>query len=1030
MPRGAGNHELVLPSVVENVASSKLDTQKDIADSSLPLGSTGPSAMGRLRIDDGDELARGGMGSVHRVADPGIRRWVALKRVDAGQARRTPEVAHLLLEEAQITGQLEHPGIVPVHELGASEDGKPYYSMRFIHGRNLQSAVEAYHKEAKARGPDEVAHLRLLQVFLNLCQTVAYAHSRGVLHRDLKPENVMVGEYGETLLVDWGLAKVIGTPEPVVVADSTTRPVQLTGVTEATKTASGAIKGTPGYMSPEAADGATDQVDKVSDVYLLGATLYHILTGRPPRTGKNAVAIVLQAREKPPPGPRTLNPAIPRPLDAICNKAMAFRKADRYQSAQALAEDMQRYLAGEPVTAYREPFLEQAWRWMKKHRQTLTWAGAGVVVLAVALFGLVKWRQIEAERAEERRVAKEEQEALEARRREAQDRADLAQKQDEARGRLLKFRRLADETRFYAAIPDPIGEQAPAFRDVEGADARGRQALALVADWGPDLAGLPLPEERAALRDEAAGLMLLLAQAQARRATDHAGARDVLALLKRSEGLRAPSASWYGLRARAHRLLGEVGKAAEDQRKADDPKTTRTAEDHYLQGVAFQAESNRTGGADSEGDTGKVTREKSARQAMEQYRAALRIEPNHFWANMNLASSHFALGAPAEAAETLSSCVALRPAAPWGFALRGMALMSLNRAADARADLDRAIALSPDFRMPRLNRGVAFWVQDRLDEALADFEAVLRPPQDQRLIEGAYYKGQVHVQRGQFKEALAAFDEVTAARRAFPSLHLFRARSFLSLGDPKNALAALDRFLDPGEGYDPESAAAHGRRGRELRMMIPKLPAAAKRQALLLAHAQLEAAAKAGTGSAAVLEDLGAIQEQMGQTAKSVESYTESLRLDPKGIKTRVKRGWAQADLMPPRYDDARDDFEEALKQDPTHAEAYAGLGYVQACRKAAAEARRAAGLALLHGAGDYIVLHNVACIYAKLAQADPKQAKDFEDIALDLLRREVELWKKGGKGPNALQLIRQEPSFHKALKDRRDFRSLFPADA
>src|SRR5262249_35900552 len=153
-------------------------------------------------------------------------------------------------------------------------------------------------------------------------------------------------------------------------------------------------------ISPEAAAGAHDEVDQVSDVFLLGATLYHLLTGQAPRQGKKPMKIVAEARTKPPPPPRSVHPGVPRPLEAICLKAMAFKKADRYQRAQALADDLQRYLAGEPVTAYQETLVEQGWRWMKKHRQALTWAVAGLAVLAAGLFGLFKWQQIEAERAE------------------------------------------------------------------------------------------------------------------------------------------------------------------------------------------------------------------------------------------------------------------------------------------------------------------------------------------------------------------------------------------------------------------------------------------------------------------------------------------------------------------------------------------------------------------------------------------------------------------------------------------------------
>jgi Flp pilus assembly protein TadD len=265
-----------------------------------------------------------------------------------------------------------------------------------------------------------------------------------------------------------------------------------------------------------------------------------------------------------------------------------------------------------------------------------------------------------------------------------------------------------------------------------------------------------------------------------------------------------------------------------------------------------------------------------------------------------------------------------------------------------------------------------------------------------------------------------------AAKRLFSSLHLFRARALLAQSKQEEAVAALDAFLAGGGAFDSEAAAAYGRRGALLRrVLVPKMTGPARRRALQLARAQLEKAVEGDVPNAMVYEDLGAVLEQLGQVAPAVVAYTEALKLVPDDAKVRVKRGWAYADLRPPQYDKAKDDFAQVVKQDPSHAEANAGLGYIQACRKAPAEARVAAGRALLHGAGDYLVLHNVACVYAKLAQTDGDHAAEYEDLAIENLRRAVELWRRGGTGPDEIKLIENEPTFHPDLRARPEFKQL-----
>ena len=224
--------------------------------------------------------AQGGLGEVFLALDPELDRQVALKELRASHAF-DPVSQSRFLREAKITGRLEHPGIVPVYALGRHADGRPYYAMRFIEGETLKQAIERFHAhETASRDPAEreLAFRRLLRSVIDACNAVAYAHSRGVVHRDLKPENIMLGRFGETLVVDWGIAKSLADPDGEAVDESPHGAV----ADDSSLTRPGSAIGTPQYMSPEQAAGDLDRVEPASDVYSLGATLYCLLVGHGP----------------------------------------------------------------------------------------------------------------------------------------------------------------------------------------------------------------------------------------------------------------------------------------------------------------------------------------------------------------------------------------------------------------------------------------------------------------------------------------------------------------------------------------------------------------------------------------------------------------------------------------------------------------------------------------------------------------------------------------------------------------------------
>jgi serine/threonine protein kinase/Flp pilus assembly protein TadD len=325
--------------------------------------------------------ARGGLGQVSVALDKELGREVAFKEIQDQHADKQDHRTRFQLE-AEITGGLEHPGIVPVYSLGHDVTGRPFYAMRFIRGDNLHDAIKEFHgaDQDTKRDPGErsLALRKLLGRFLDVCNAIAYAHSRGVLHRDLKPGNIMLGDYGETLVVDWGLAKLLDAPD-VTDVEGMLHPASASGSIE---TLAGTAVGTPAYMSPEQATGRLDQLGPASDVYSLGATLYALLTGRPPYEGQSEEVVARVPRGDFPP-PRRVDPRIPAALEAICLKAMALDPAARYPTPKALADDVEHWLADEPVSAHPERLPAKVQRWMRRHKSATLSAAAALVAISV-----------------------------------------------------------------------------------------------------------------------------------------------------------------------------------------------------------------------------------------------------------------------------------------------------------------------------------------------------------------------------------------------------------------------------------------------------------------------------------------------------------------------------------------------------------------------------------------------------------------------------------------------------------------------
>jgi serine/threonine protein kinase/Tfp pilus assembly protein PilF len=353
-------------------------------------------------------IGHGGMGAIYAVFENDIHRNVAMKVMleDSGHSEHAR-----FIQEAQITGQLEHPNIVPVHELGTDSEGRPYFTMKMVRGRSL-AALLASLKRRDSANPAEYSQSRLLAILVSVCNATAFAHSKGIIHRDLKPSNIMLGNFGEVMVMDWGLAKTLGTPGDAQAKKQSAVPVnasvQMPDAEAAVDaemssivwnyrnesgagTVQGTVTGTPVYMSPEQARGEISNIDIRSDIYALGAILYEIVTLSPPVHGKTVKEILANAGKGQIDRPELTAPGrpIPKELSAIAMKALAFDKSARYQSAEDLRNDIERFLQGGSVSAREDNFLESVVKLVKRNKPVfVTSLVAALVILTVAGIGL------------------------------------------------------------------------------------------------------------------------------------------------------------------------------------------------------------------------------------------------------------------------------------------------------------------------------------------------------------------------------------------------------------------------------------------------------------------------------------------------------------------------------------------------------------------------------------------------------------------------------------------------------------------
>jgi tetratricopeptide (TPR) repeat protein/tRNA A-37 threonylcarbamoyl transferase component Bud32 len=844
-----------LEPTVDHRQAAAVATTSFAAEKASPTEATVAGDAARYRVRR--LHARGGLGEVYVALDEELHREVALKRIQGACADDTSS-RNRFLREAEITARLEHPGVVPVYGLVADHEGRPCYAMRFIQGETLATACRRFHEE-NARGEDagkrrlELRHL--LSQFIAVCNTLDYAHSHGIIHRDLKPANIMLGQYGETLVVDWGLAKT------VTAAAEAALPAQGATAGEAADgTRMGSAVGTPAYMSPEQAAGRLDEVGPASDVFSLGATLYFLLTGQPPHQDADIATVLYDVKAGRFPAPRALCAGVPAALEAICLKAMSLRPPDRYASPRALADDLEHWLADQPFAAYREPVWQRLRRWVRRHRTAVISSGVAIfLIVAATVGGLILWETGEARRraqAEEYvanlRASAEAGEGLALADLAASRFASAARILEEAcksieeesalqaplsrlRLRLGRAQRLA---RFYAAAD----EVEVLFFRQEFAPARrkGEEALANFEVFGHDdwWRFLPVEDLSAEQRDRlpndvyrtllyVAGLRAVEGVVNLDKAKSAPALRSALVALTAAEKYR-PCRAGAMFRQLCKITLGEGTPAG-----APAPVEPGGAVDNYFLGVLHIGANGikrnpminfLLGGSAARVGLDVKTPIATAQRHLQE---AARLDPRHFFTYAYLGSAYRHDGQHALAELAYTTCVGLRPDYALGYELRAEVIrVQWSRGKDAAVksvlmkraleDVSTAIRLAPGAAHIVGFRGLILWANRDYKAALVDLNhaialattkdasANLLNKKSARIDFGLYdlyeARGISFAETGDYRRAVADFGDCLRLRPRQAPMHFRRAQALWPLGEIDQAIADLSSAIAINKG--------------------------------------------------------------------------------------------------------------------------------------------------------------------------------------------------------------------------------------
>jgi eukaryotic-like serine/threonine-protein kinase len=923
--------------------------------------------------------AEGGLGIVFVARDEELNREVALKEIRDRHADDPDKRARFVVE-AEITGRLEHPGIVPIYGLGCYDDGRPFYAMRFIKGDSLKDAIAAFHADETLKrdpGARALALQKLLRRFLDVCNAVAYAHSRGVLHRDLKPANVMVGKYGETLVVDWGLAKATGQsnsneagslPESTMIAPTSANSAE---------TLPGTRIGTPAYMSPEQAAGRLDLLSPASDVYSLGATLYSLITGQRAFTGVDLQEIYRKIEHGEFPRPRESSPWLDPALEAIALKAMSHEPEARYPSPRALHDDIELWLADEPVTAWREPWSRMAGRYARKHRTAVTTTTAVLLIVGLAIGGFAWQRSAQTQRT------------------------DLS-----ALAILDQSERLAELARKSGEIPQWDQAIAEARRAAERLESGGgSQALRSRVASRLEAFGAEEGRRRIEIRtvDELEEARVLASNVKNERFDIKSKHAAYLAAFRASDiEIAALPIDEAAKRIRSSRIadyliatlddwtittssdvdtsrLAMIARAADvDPRRAGIRDAVARRDVHALRDLCQTEESRRGLGPRVRlvFDALKILDPAGSLPLLEAIR---REHPNDFWLNHDLGMV-YQQAKPTrstEAVRHLMAAVSLRPDSPAARLNLSVALHDSGDLGSAIAELHLAIQIKPDFAMAHDNLGNALHEQGDLGGAIAEHRlAVQINPaaagahsnlgtdlRDQGDLDGAiaehrqairidptYAKAHTNLgialhDQDDLVGAIAEHRQAIRINPDFASAHSNLGNALREQGDVADAIAEHRLALR----IDPNNPESHTRLGAALHDKGDLDGAIAEHRLALRIKPDLASAhANLGTGLEAkgdldeaitefrqairinpklemVHNNLGAALYKKGDMAGAIAEYRQAIGIKPNFAMAHVNLGVSLISLGD--TDGALAEFRQAIRIKPDFAQAHMSLG-------------------------------------------------------------------------------------------------------